>query len=53
MGKDDVAAEGWVNVAKCGMFNGSNTYRLNMNLPAKKGKEVQPGGDLVFTTTYV
>lgn len=39
MTKDDVAGEGWVNVANCGMFNSQgNNYKLNLFKPAKKGK---------------
>lgn len=53
MTSDDVAAEGWVNVANCGMFESrGNNYKLNMFKPAKKGKEPQPAGDLVFSTSY-
>lgn len=55
MTSDDVCAEGYVNLANCGVFSGTNQYRLLMHIPAKKGKqpEAGKGGDLVFSTQYV
>lgn len=51
--KDEEAAEGWVNVANCGMFNSQgNNYKLNLFTAPKKKKEQQPAGDLRFTTSY-
>lgn len=55
MTSDDTCAEGYVNIANCGMFNNQpNTYRLLMHIPAKKGKQPEggKGGDLRFTAQY-
>lgn len=54
MTSDDVCAEGYVNLAPCGVFQGANTYRVQLYLPVASGKQPQAGsgGDLKFTAQY-
>ena len=49
MTKDDINGKGWVNVERCGMFNGRGSYQLRLHGDNKKQEHA---GDLYFTTNY-
>lgn len=55
MTSDDLCSEGYVNLGACGCLSPQvNSYRLQMYLPADKGKAPVggSGGDLRFVTQY-
>ncbi len=56
MTSDDICSEGYVNVSPCNALSRQpNSYKLNMYLPVKKGKNPEggSGGDLRFTAQYL
>lgn len=46
---DDTNGKGWINLQKCGLFNGPNSYKLRLNDETKAQGQT---GDINFTSNF-